>query len=472
MGPVVVSKVNMMVFQKMGALAMNAALGMALVCIVPAANGQATKLTQPTAAQMQAIQKALAGQASQGKTATQIQGLLPEKFGGWVRGGVDAATQEPAKPEPGDAAALKEFGLERGEQAEYRRGGERVAVRVLEFQDATGAYGEFTMLRAQEASSLHGQDMQALRVGPQQEAAVAAVSKKSNAAVKSAGKPVKMMPVAPPLTFTNGARAGEHFLFWKGDLLVDAKFEQPVSDALGAITDLEKALPQTAGPRGLAPILPEQLPREGLDAGSVTYAIGPAAYVREGGVVPASVMDFGADAEVVTARYGGGTLTVISYPTPEIAQARASAMASVLKSGVVPGPKDGERVKRAGPLVAMTSGNLSAAEADALLKKVQFEGTVAIDQLKPQESKAERAAKLLFGIATLIIIIGGTSLLLGFFLGGGRAAYRVMRGLPASSVTDNTFIILGLDRPTVVREEAEREETEREETARDRTASG
>lgn len=427
-GRMVLSKVSMKFSRTIGALAMGAVLSVMPGWCAPAQTSHATTLTQPTAKQMQAIRKMLAGQKPERPhpKAAKPKALLPVKFDGWSRGSVHAA-----KPPAADAAALKEFGFERGVQAGYSRGGDRMDVQVWKFPDATGAYGTFTMLRRA--------GMEAVRVGEPE--------KKRVERTPAGEKGKKVKPAPPALTFWNGAREGEHFVFWRGDLLVDATFAQPLADEVGTATRLARALPQVMGPKGTPPTLPEQLPLQGLDAGSVRYAIGPASYKQEGGLLPASVMDFATEAEVVMARYGKGQLTVISYPTPEIAQAREAAIASVLKHDMVAGPKDAERVKRAGPLVAMTSGDFTGAEADALLKRVQFQGTVAMDQLKPQESEVAKTAKLLIGIASLTIILGGAAVLLGFFLGGGRALYRVMRGKPASSVTDEEFIALDLNKP-------------------------
>ena len=50
------------------------------------------------------------------------------------------------------------------------------------------------------------------------------------------------------------------------------------------------------------------------------------------------------------------------------------------------------------------------------------------------------------GIATLCLIGAGAAILLGFFLGGGRALYRIARGKPASSVYETEFIALNLQK--------------------------
>jgi hypothetical protein len=44
-----------------------------------------------------------------------------------------------------------------------------------------------------------------------------------------------------------------------------------------------------------------------------------------------------------------------------------------------------------------------------------------------------------------VIVGSGAAILLGFFLGGGRALYRLARGKPASTVYDVEFIRLHLE---------------------------
>jgi hypothetical protein len=63
---------------------------------------------------------------------------------------------------------------------------------------------------------------------------------------------------------------------------------------------------------------------------------------------------------------------------------------------------------------------------------------------QPVESEVLKTGRLLLGIAALCIVGGGAAILLGGFLGGGRALYRIARGRPASSVYDEEFIHLDL----------------------------
>jgi len=72
----------------------------------------------------------------------------------------------------------------------------------------------------------------------------------------------------------------------------------------------------------------------------------------------------------------------------------------------------------------------------------------------------EKTSKLLLGIAFLSLIGGGAALLLGGFLGGGRALYRIATGKPASSMYDVEFIHLDLQEKWVEAREESVEEIE------------
>ena len=100
-------------------------------------------------------------------------------------------------------------------------------------------------------------------------------------------------------------------------------------------------------------------------------------------------------------------------------------------------------VRRSGPLVAIVSGDAIPDESHKLLEMVHYEADLtAIPQAT--ETEVAKTGKLLVGIAAIVIVGSSAALLLGFFLGGGRAMYRIMRGKPASSVFDEEFIRIDL----------------------------
>jgi hypothetical protein len=174
-------------------------------------------------------------------------------------------------------------------------------------------------------------------------------------------------------------------------------------------------------------------------------------------VLPSDLVGFDRGAETVTANYtlrsGPATLTIIDYPTPQLAAAEESKIRAYIKAGsqALPAwPKpllDSDQasleVRRSGPLVAIVSGDAIPEESHKLLATVHYEADLtSIPQ--PTESEIAKTGKLLMGIAFLVIIGASAAILLGFFLGGGRALYRIARGKPASSVYEAEFIRLNL----------------------------
>ena len=190
-------------------------------------------------------------------------------------------------------------------------------------------------------------------------------------------------------------------------------------------------------------------------------------YTGSGGVLPASLMGFDKGAEAVTANYsltsGPATLTIIDYPTPQIAEAQEAAIRAYLKAGSQAQPAwpkpltDSDlaslEVRHSGPLVALVSGDAVPDDSHRLLEAVHYEANLTLIP-EPVESDVEKTSKLLMGIAVLTIIGAAAAIVLGGFLGGGRALYRLARGRPISSVYDEEFIHLDLAEKWIDRNEA------------------
>jgi hypothetical protein len=321
--------------------------------------------------------------------------LLPQSFAGWTETGTPATAANPA-----DAAVLQEYGLAQFASTAYAEGVNRVSVSAWQFKDATGAFGAFTYYRQPQ---MHTEPL---------------------------GQ--------------EGSADRDHYLFWSGTTVIDATFARPTSHEQETLAALAALLPKASGGASVPPSLPHYLPAADLQASSVHYSIGPAAYAKSGGGLPASDIDFSQDAEVITAQYGLAgaqeTLTLVIYPTPQMAEAHLKAIESAAQQG----HGIGGLAKRSGPLLAVVSGNLPAPKAQQLLDAIRFNDYVTINHPEGYVPETVKLYRLLKGITMLTAILVCAALLLGFFLGGGRAMIRVMRGKPVSSVSEEEFISLHL----------------------------
>src|SRR6185437_2042892 len=184
---------------------------------------------------------------------------------------------------PQDKAVLSEDGLKRFAKSDYDEGTSREAratIAVFSFRDASGAISAYDYFRRD--------GMRAEKLGDE--------------AVASADEEVLRSGIN--VVIVTHSRLGR----------------DEVSTAAGQLIN---HLPKAHGTTGVSPLLPTLLPQKNLDADSVKYALGPTGYAAMNGVLPADAVGFEKNGEAVTAKYrGGGTLTLLLYPTPQIAGER------------------------------------------------------------------------------------------------------------------------------------------------------
>jgi hypothetical protein len=343
--------------------------------------------------------------------------LLPESFAGWVETGAAKKITDATQADSANAAVLKEYEFADATLAKYKRSGETLSLLALSFHDASGAYGMYSFYRQNG--------------WPKEQIGAGATS--------------------------NNNRV----LFWAGNIVVDANFSQIGPMSGSELRELAGQLPQPEGGKALAPPVMANLPKAQLDAQTTHYAVGPVGYAGAGGVLPAELVGFDRGAEAVTASYtlstGPATLTIIDYPTPQLAAAQEKTIREFInackradKQAQLAWPKPLQdsglaalEVRRSGPLVALVSGNAFTDDSHKLLGTVHYESALTSLQ-QPTESEILKTGKLLWGITILVLIGCGVSLLLAFFVGGFRVLYRLARGKPVSSVYDIEFISLNL----------------------------
>jgi hypothetical protein len=333
--------------------------------------------------------------------------LLPESFGAWKKAAPAAAQGSGISLAALNQAALEECGPQRSAVADYAtpdHGGEiTIHVEAIQFGDRSGAYSAFTL---------------AERPGMKESRALGSLSAAAPGAV--------LFTVGSTVVLATGG---------SGNVFEVASFK-PLVDVL----------PKVAGNKGVAPMLPSLLPGKGLVAGSVRYALGAETYQAEGGVLPAHSLGWEKSAEAVTAQYddrrGKETLTMLLYPTPMIAGSFTKAIKDSL--GQLGPSMAGAQVRREGELVLLASGSFSAEQAQHMLENIHLKQELSFDKdVQPVfHTEVVKTYSLLTSISVLAGVLMLAAVLLGLFLGGGRAAIRVLRGKPPA--TEMEFLSLHL----------------------------
>jgi hypothetical protein len=347
------------------------------------------------------------------KAAKADPALLPADFSGWTATGAAKPLKDAAEADSANAAALKEYGFTDGSLAGYQRGSETLTVKALRFVDASGAYGAYSYFRHDG--------------WPKEDIGTGATSDQNRV------------------------------LFWVGNVVADANFSHISTMSGSELRDLASGIPVPAGNKSLAPPILGNLPQKDIDGQTTHYALGAAGYAGSGGVLPPELVGFDRGAETATATYklrsGPATLTIINYPTPQIAAAQAKGIADYLRAGNTPQHpftkplQDSNptvlEVRRSGPLVALVSGDPIQDEGHKLLTSVHFDA-----DMSPipggGDTDVQKTVKLFIGIITLVVVMFIAAVMLALFLGGGRALYRFARGRPISSVYDEEFTSLDL----------------------------
>jgi hypothetical protein len=224
-------------------------------------------------------------------------------------------------------------------------------------------------------------------------------------------------------------------------LVSDLKLYPESAEAL--LKTVEVGLPKIGGTKGLAPLLPTYLPAKGLQRDTIRYSLGPVGYQAQGGVLPAGIIGFDKAAEVVTAKYEGkGMLTLLLYPTPQIAGDHGRQIeAEMNQQGSAAGTV---KLRREGPLVLLTTGAWRPAEAQELVENIHLRNELTWNKPMPPEfhSEVRKTVSLLTSVLIFCGLGALAAVVIALFLGGARAAIRVMQGKPAA--TEPEFLRIDL----------------------------
>src|SRR5664279_5650785 len=246
--------------------------------------------------------------------------ILPKSFAGWTQSAAVTTVTQPSQSDAANAAVLNEYGFTDVETATYSRpDGRKLTITALRFKDATGAYGAFTFYR-------------------------------------------------------DPAMKDERILFFRSNVVVDAKFDRITGMSGAELRELAGMLPEARATAANLPNLPEYLPKQGVVENSAKYLLGPQALAATKTPLSAELVGFATEPEILTQSYttadGPVTLMLVQYPTPQIAIERLRAFQASPDSGNI------FVARRTGPIIVVETGNGNGGEAKALLNSVNYEAEV------------------------------------------------------------------------------------------------
>lgn len=308
--------------------------------------------------------------------------ILPRAFGGWQRVGSPQTSNNPASADPTNGPLLREYGFTDYEGATYaREDGRKLTIKAARFEDASGAYGAFTFYKTPE--------MLNEKIGDQ------------------------------------GYSLNERILFYRGSILVDAKFERLSAMSAAELRELAGELPRPPGTSANLPGLPAYLPKDSYLKNTARYVVGPIALEKTGAPLSDAYVDFSKGAEVVLGDYNvsgkPARMMLIGYPTPQIAAAQLTRIESARQSGQLGNTQIS--VRRTGPILVLVSGALSSDDAKSLVSSVNYDADVTWNE-NTHFTRRDNVANLIVGVILLAAIIGGLSIVAGVAFGGVRLAVK------------------------------------------------
>ena len=317
--------------------------------------------------------------------------LLPSQFGPWQAEAPAKALQikdlgqDWAKWPNGDRV-LKEAGLQKIEQRTFRNGSDEVTLRTFVLQDPSSAYELYTFLLVP--------GMKDLGIG------------KDSA----------------------GSDAGAIFLI--GNFVVQA--DLPASVKPESLQELLVGLREKADPTALPP-LKSYLPEHWKVFGTEKYALGPEAFRSAmnslgqdayAGLVKEAGFENGAEAIFAAYRgqHGSGTLLLLEYPTPQLAEQHLHHLEQALPTEL---KKAGVTVERKASLLSLVFSPTSPQHAQAIRDEVNYDTEVTWNE--PSHTATDPPLVLImFKIFVFTGLFLGIATAVGVAFGGVRVIIKRM----------------------------------------------
>ena len=363
-------------------------LSLAVLGLLAAGNAQQIPAQNPAhqpTQQEHVTELASPDRAGQKPTAKNSNGnILPDTFGGWTLKNPPQISKDPAIADSTNPDLLKEYGFTDFEGATYvRDDGHTLKIKAARFQDATGAYGAFTFYKSPE--------MLNEKIGDQ------------------------------------GYSLNNRVLFYRGNILIDAVFQQLSAMSAAELRELAGDLPLPGGAARNLPALPTYLPRKSYEKNTARYILGPNAFEKIQAGLPIEYVNFSKGAEVVLGDYDfSGTparLMLIGYPTPQIAREELKNLESAEQAhrlGTTP-----VAIRRSGPIVALLLGAVSQGDAKSFLNQINYDADITWNQ-NTYVSPRDNVGNLIVGVIMLAAVLCGIAVVAGVAFGGFRILIKRM----------------------------------------------
>jgi hypothetical protein len=298
--------------------------------------------------------------------------LLPKSFAGWTMSGTPQTSISAAQADSAHPAVLTEDGLKDVETASYTNDDRKLTVKAARFADASGAFAAFSFYREPRMNS------------------------------ETIG--------------TLAASDNERVLFFRNNILIEAKFDKITAMSASELRELAAALPVLTGPEAQLPPLLAHMPRQNVNVRSVRFISGPQTYAATSQPIAAQTIDFSRSPELITSEVhpssGNGSLMLIEYPTPAIAIERLKTLEQAN-----PTPGATYVARRTGPIVVIAWGQLSDSDARKLVGLVNYEAEVTWNEYTGLGKKENIGTIVVgaFALAGIIFVFSlGTGAIFGF----------------------------------------------------------
>lgn len=276
--------------------------------------------------------------------------ILPDQVGTYKR----IAPQTVSLP---DRPLDSEFGLDSTEEADYRSGPRKFSATVWRFHDSTGALAMFDVRRPESATTSDLTDL--------------------------------------------AVHTSDGTIFAYGNYLFQVTGNLP---PLADLKALMAHLPKLS--QAPLPALMTFLPPDDLVPDSQRYILGPVSLARFAPGIPASIAAFHTGSEATSGKYqtpkGLLTLTIFSFPTPNLARAQLREVQKI----------PGAIARRVDSLVAVTIAAPDPEAAQRILAEVHYEANVTFSEQVPQREITDKISFILnviefAGLMILLCMMGG-----------------------------------------------------------------